>query len=200
MPTKTYARKNKDGGGYGNPQEGSPSFTDEISAALPGRTWIVVADGPNVDVIVDGADLTAQEDTDLDAAHANWDPDDIAVYQQKVIAQIDVETGVRIAAGFEYPAASGKFFSMSQNAQINWLGLGMSADALTYPYTIRTKDDTDAYAIVDTADAAGVYAAAFTLKESTLAQGRGVKTAVLAEGTVAGVDAAAASWLSGGPP
>ena len=72
MPTKIYVRKNDGNGNYGNPNKGAPSFTDEITTALPGRTWRVRADAGNVTVEVDGAPLTAGEDAALDTAYTNW--------------------------------------------------------------------------------------------------------------------------------
>ncbi len=120
--------------------------------------------------------------------------------QQNIIALVDEETGRRVSMGFEYPPASGLIFSLSANAQINWLGLGLKADLITYPYVIRTIDDVDSYSIVDAADAQNVVNSAFYGKETCINQGRVVKVNVLAAADATAAAAAAASWLAGGPP
>jgi hypothetical protein len=58
--------------------------------------------------------------------------------------------------GVEFPPGSGKYLSVSQNAQLKWMTLATMADQWetlghTYPIRVRTIDDAD-YLDVSTAD------------------------------------------------
>ncbi len=75
MPTRTYSRKTAPAGNPADPSKGNPSFLSGIATALPGRTWKTRA-FTDVEVDIDGADLTQQEDDDLTAAHTAWVPAD----------------------------------------------------------------------------------------------------------------------------
>lgn len=63
------------------------------------------------------------------------------------ISEIDTKTRSMISIGFEYPAASGQIFSLSDSAQNSLLGLYSAAQKggiLTYPYPVSQKDDKQA--------------------------------------------------------
>jgi hypothetical protein len=168
--------------GNGGVPDGAIRFTE------PDQLVIAVYAGEPVQSVID----------EIDTAVAA--PDNLSVYKEHVNGLVDGETVRRILKGFVYPAASGKIFSLSSEAQLNWLGLELKAALLPYPYTIRTMDEHGAYAITSAADAQSMVNAAFVAKETALTLGRVVKTAVEGATTQAGVDAAAASWLAGGPP
>jgi hypothetical protein len=168
--------------GNGGEPDGAIRFTE------PDQLVIAVYAGEPSQAVQDALD-------DAVATH-----DYLSAYKEKINGSVDGETERRIALGFEYPASSGKMFSLSANAQLNWLGLELKAVLLTYPYTIRTIDEHDAYNIVNEADAHAMVNAAFVAKETMLTLGRIVKTVVEAAASVAAVDAAAASWLGGGSP
>jgi hypothetical protein len=205
MPTETsysYTISTDFPGGEIN----STKLTTDIENSIVTALERIDTDGDSVDIIFDDA-LSAGDKTTLDgdtSAPAGGliagNGTTLAQYKTIINAQVDAETERRISLGFEYPASSGNLFSMSTNAQINWLGLEAKASLLTYPYTIRTKDDLDSYDIVDETDAHDVVNAAFVFKETTLGQGRYVKTNVIAAADEAAADTTAASWLGGGPP
>lgn len=68
--------------------------------------------------------------------------DDLTELRAHYLKTIDDQTKERILGGsFEWPAASGQFFSLTQNAQLSWQNLMLAKDALDYPVRIRTKDD-----------------------------------------------------------
>lgn len=168
--------------GNGSTPDGAIRFTD------PDQLVIAVYEGEPAQSVKDALDAAV-------LAH-----DYISAYKSTVNEYVDTETERRISGGFEYPSSSGKVFSLSPNAQLNWLGLELKAALLPYPYIIRTFDEKDVYGIVNEADAHLMVDAAFIAKETSLTLGRMVKTAVEAAVSIAAVDTAAASWLNGGPP
>ncbi len=121
----------------------------------------------------------------------------VADYKIKVMALVDIETKRRISLGFEYPAASGKTFSLSVESQINWLWLETKTALLIYPYQIRTADELAIHAIVDEADAQAIVNIAFVTKEIALTAGRVVKAAIAAETTKDDVIAVAQNYIDG---
>jgi hypothetical protein len=116
----------------------------------------------------------------------------------RLVLLVDSETERRISLGFEYPASSGTWHSLSEHAQINWLGMLMAASSLTYPYVILSRDDMASYTIPNVADAQTLAMTAFGMKEWRLGAGRAVKDAVRQAVTVAAAEAAAATYLAGG--
>lgn len=77
---------------------------------------------------------------------------------------IDARTSELIKQGFSY---QGKQFSLSQNAQINILGLDNAKDdpALSYPIKYNTIDDLDSYDVVDASDVHNMYLSALATKK-----------------------------------
>src|SRR3972149_6988363 len=86
MPEKSYVRKN-DIDGFGSPNKGAPSFISGLETALPGRTWVVRADGDSITVSIDGGALSPSEDTGVDQAYAAWAPTSQKRYQALVKVQ-----------------------------------------------------------------------------------------------------------------
>ena len=80
-------------------------------------------------------------------AETKWgliaDDTTLATYKQSKFLEIDIRTGELISAGFEYPASSGKIFSLSKNAQINLLGVDIKRNDVLLPITFNTIDDLD---------------------------------------------------------
>lgn len=74
---------------------------------------------------------------------------------------IDKTTADLIAKGVEYPAGSGRYFSMSDHAQQNWTDLDRNADDpdLTYPLLVSSVDNSMMHVLVDAADVRGLYRA-----------------------------------------
>ena len=103
------------------------------------------------------------------AAHSNIDS-----LRAVCRTTVDEKTGELIALGFSH---SSNTFSLSRNAQINWLGLDMKKAALTYPYEITTKDDL-AYSIADQAELQTMIDKAFIAKETPIVSGRALKLSI----------------------
>jgi hypothetical protein len=87
MPTRTYTRKDDTMGRPGDPSRGNPSFLSAVTAALPGRTWRSVASDAEVKLVIDGDELTPQEEADLTAGHTAW----VATCQCRYSENFEVE-------------------------------------------------------------------------------------------------------------
>ena len=146
--------------------------------------------GPDKLTIVMDAALSAGEKTALDAVVAAHDT--LATYKAAKIAEVDAETHRRISLGFTHNAT---LFSLSMEAQTNWLGLKAFSSDFTYPLDVSAKDES-IYAIADETEALTMAAVAAGTKDAHLSPGRTVKAAVLAAADEAAVDAAAAAWLA----
>jgi hypothetical protein len=102
--------------------------------------------------------------------------------------EIDTKTGELISVGYEYPASSGKFFSISANSQSNLHA--MRADPASFiGIKWMTKDDSDFHTIVDANDALALYGAAFGMVSTHKMSGAELKIQVTAATTIAEVDA-----------
>ena len=102
--------------------------------------------------------------------------------------QIDARTGELIKQGFQH---QGKTFSLSQNAQINILGLDNAKDdpAMAYPIKYNTIDDLDSYDVVDAADVHTMYMAALGTKKAHVDSGTALKQQVRDAVDIAAVNA-----------
>lgn len=151
---------------------------------------------------------TQQEyDDHLDAVHrdepgGNINPDKTVTKSVTTLDEIkavtcsliDQETVRRIYCGFQH---LGKTMSMSERAQINWMGILHDPTLLTYPTTISTKDNDDAITLNNTTEATSLAQAAYDYKKDALATGNTIKVAVRAAVDETAVDAAAATYLAG---
>jgi len=99
---------------------------------------------------------------------------------------IDNRTQELISQGFVY---NGSTFSLSSNAQTNWIGLkqASSLGLISFPYDVTTKDDLQ-HSIIDEADLTAFYATGLGTKSAHVASGRALKILVNAETTIEGVD------------
>jgi hypothetical protein len=102
--------------------------------------------------------------------------------------EIDERTEELISQGFIF---AGKLFSLSDNAQINILGLEQVKDdpAMTYPINYGAKDSGDYVVLADAAAMHGLFLTALGTKRARLDSGRALKTAIGAATTLAEVDA-----------
>lgn len=131
----------------------------------------------------------------LVASHSGLEP-----YKDNEIVQLKRHRSRRLeySVQAEYPAASGKMFSCSEESQSNWSKLvSMQSQGLVmYPFTVYTFDERGSYALVDSADLNGAVTAvsAAVLTERTLAQT--YISAVLLATDEPAVDAAAAPYLA----
>jgi hypothetical protein len=72
MSTHNYTRKNA-GGGFANPDMGDPNLPALVATGLPGKTFVIRANGASLNIVFD-ATLTSPEVTTLDAQYAAWSP------------------------------------------------------------------------------------------------------------------------------
>ncbi len=102
---------------------------------------------------------------------------DLNEYKAVRYNEIDSRTGELIANGFAYQSL---VFSLSQNAQINILGLDNTKDdpALTYPIEYSTIDDSDHYYVQNATDLHYMYLTALATKKAHVDSGTVLKDLV----------------------
>ena len=107
---------------------------------------------------------------------------DLAGYKAYRFKEIDIRTGELVANGFGY---QGLVFSLSQNAQINILGMDTTRNdpAITYPIEYSTIDDLGHYSVVDATDLHNMYLTALGTKKYFVDTGTTLKDAVRAATT-----------------
>lgn len=114
--------------------------------------------------------LTTPENNELNTVvgdHNNLD------YQKKFkVIDIDKKTKELIGQGFAY---EGKTFSLSIEAQSNWVSLKVLSSSLSWPISITTIDDTE-YNLSEI-DVEGFLNQAVSVKQSHLDSGRSLKIA-----------------------
>ena len=89
---------------------------------------------------------------------------------------IDQKTGDKIInGGYNY---AGFTFPLSQNGQINLLGMITAKDFLTYPISLNNINDTSVYQIQDATDLSNLYMTALGTKKAILDSGTALKTQV----------------------
>lgn len=103
--------------------------------------------------------------------------------------------------GVEFPPGSGKYLSVSQNAQLKWMGLSAIADqweaiGRTYPIRVRTIDDADYVDIPDADSVRVVFATMANFINQVLDGSEVVKAAINAATTKEGVLAATKAYLA----
>jgi hypothetical protein len=108
------------------------------------------------------------------------------------LKQVKSKTASLVAAGsFEYPAASGKLFGMSEVSQLNITGAFNSrvAPGFAYPVVFFTKNDLDSVSLADATAVEDFHAAAVAAIRTIRDGGAALKTLVGAAATVAEVNA-----------
>jgi hypothetical protein len=123
-------------------------------------------------------------ETTLDTTITNHDPFDLEQYKLDKNEQIDSRTSELIGTGFTFDSEQ---FSLSQPAQINWMGLKTMQALLTWPVTLTTTSDTS-YDLEE-ANLDNFVGTGSTTVQTHLASGRTLKESVLAATDKAGVDA-----------
>jgi hypothetical protein len=99
----------------------------------------------------------------------------LAEYKAHRNVLIDQKTSNLIALGYVY---KGYTFPLSQNGQINLLGMMEVKDLLTYPVALNNIEDTAVYNIVDATDLTNLYLTALATKKARLDAGTALKTQV----------------------
>jgi hypothetical protein len=165
-----------------------------IQSALPSLLFKVSMSDTAV-VVTTPTDLSAPDEALLGTTIATYK----AASTARVLATskasknqaVDARTNELIAVGFEYPASSGDYFSLSLPAQLKIMAADdMRNDAsFAYPVVWNNIDDTGT---VSLADAAAVHAfalAAIAAVRATLDAGTTLKTSVNDAADVTGVNA-----------
>ena len=117
---------------------------------------------------------------------------DLVDYKRQKYSSIEAKTQSLLDAGFEYPASSGYWYSLSKESQTTWLGLVVSKDVLTaqgaYPVAIGAKDNR--VGSLANADAVvAFYGTGLARISAILQAGAALAAQVQAATTKAGVDA-----------
>ncbi len=105
-------------------------------------------------------------------------------------SQIDARTRQLIAAGFEFPAASGNIYSLSNESQMNLTNLMLTKDDLSiYDIKINTRDDKTAIVITDKIELKDFYDAAQAAKRGHLDSGTALKDQIRSAASVTALSA-----------
>lgn len=109
-----------------------------------------------------------------------WMKDHIAVldleqYRHFRYEEVDTRSGELINQGYSY---GGHQLSLSQNAQLNLLGLNSSRTELTYPIEYNDIDDSGVYSIQDATDMHNMYLTALGTKKAHLDSGTALKDSI----------------------
>lgn len=82
--------------------------------------------------------LSASEKSDLDSIVSNYSPDPLPSAKSLKVSEIDVKTETLISEGFQF---DNETFSLSLEAQKNWLALKSLESMFTFPVEITTLDN-----------------------------------------------------------
>jgi len=104
--------------------------------------------------------------------------------KRKKRREIDRRTQALISNGFVYAT---KTFSLSIKAQLNWMGIGINKDRISYPHEVSRKNGT--VDIADAAEAQEIADLAFDTKQGHVKSGATHKKNVNALTTVSDVNA-----------
>jgi hypothetical protein len=122
----------------------------------------------NGNVIMDDGSSHALSDT-------GWElyveAETLADLKARRIIEIDNVTQELIKGGFTYDSHQ---FSLSEKAQINWVGIKAAIDILTFPVSVTTLADTE-YSLADSAAAVTFCGTALGTKQAYLDSGRALK-------------------------
>jgi hypothetical protein len=99
----------------------------------------------------------------------------LAEYKAFRVHEIDARTNELIALGYVY---QGYNFPLSQNGQINLLGMITTKDYLPYPIGLNNIDDTAVYQITSASDLSNLYMTALGTKKAHLDSGTALKTLI----------------------
>lgn len=139
--------------------------------------WKETAGGNDVE------EMTAQEKTDLDDSATYLAPE-----KARRIQAINDRTDALILQGFEYPAASGNIFGLSDKDIQVWSNLYLAKDLLTFPKVVGTIDYDD-FSIDDIAAATLFYGTGLTAVETHKGSGQALRKLIRDATTRAAVDA-----------
>lgn len=117
MSTHSYTRKTVTGGGYAHPN----TLAALVKAALPGKTFVVRANGANIEIVFD-ATLTAGEITTLDGEHTSWAPPATTQYSAVFEVKIVINGLTTKVEWFEQDDGSGAYSKLAHDDVYTWQG------------------------------------------------------------------------------
>lgn len=174
----------------------STAYTLEQAQAAVPSVVTVVPDAPN-ELRTKGSQtasepywhrLTSGNGSSMD----HWSAvEDVTPLQTQRMLEIDARTDQLFAQGFEYPADSGKVFSLSVQSQMKITSAFLLREqpAFVYPVRWNTRDNSDAHEMADAAALAAFYMAAVGTARAHLDSGTALKDAIRAATTTAEVNA-----------
>jgi hypothetical protein len=111
-------------------------------------------------------------------------------YKKLRFKEIDARTVELIAVGFQFDNGNGvKTFSMSNNAQINLLGVDMKRNDGILPITFHTTDDMDGETFTTPESVDAFFMTGLGTKKAHLDSGSALKVSIRTATDEAGVDA-----------
>lgn len=124
--------------------------------------------------------------------------ENLVVLKTSLMTRIDEKASNTIEGGpgFEWPAASGKFFSLSSRSQTKWNMLYNARASIGYPYRVLTQDNTDYHDIVNAVKMADVFVALAGVVVAELTLAMTAKENTMAAATEAATRAAADVYLN----
>ena len=159
----------------------APSNVAALEAAsVPEKYWKL--NGP-VETCDNVEEMTAAEKTAVDDSAEYLAPE-----KARRLAEINDRTDALILLGFEFPAASGNIFGLTDKDITVWSNLYLAKDLLTFPKIVGTIDFDD-YEIADIAAATAFYGTGLATVETHKGAGQVYRKAVRDATTRAEVDA-----------
>lgn len=135
-------------------------------------------------VFESSSDLTTAEESEFDTIINNHNIVDINQLKINKNLEIDKKTSDLISVGFTF---NGNVFSMSSDAQRNWMGLKQFSSSLSFPINVSTIDDGE-YSL-KLSDLDTFVLTAIGTVQTHIDSGRALKVAVKNATTVAELDA-----------
>lgn len=108
------------------------------SSALASKYKGIRFDEPNQLRIKFSQELSVSEMSELESIISNYSPDPLPNAKSTKISEIDTKTQVLIMEGFQF---DNNTFSLSLEAQKNWLALKSLESMFTFPVEITTLDN-----------------------------------------------------------
>jgi hypothetical protein len=174
----------------------------EIRAALPDKVTGIYLVGTDLEVTTE-EDLDAADETTLDGVIAAHTPPTESLDQAKARCIEDVRNWrnykIEYVHKVEYPASSGKLFSIGFVDQINWSALwNIRSDQakMDYPYRITTWDELDYHDFANSNEVDAIYDLVVSTVKGEITAARDAILLVVAATTIEDAEAACAAYTA----
>ena len=163
---------------------------EELAAELASTdATIERADHGRVRLLTPPASTTTRADLLVVVAAHTAVPQTLARAKLRKYAAINARTEELIDLGFEHPAASGDFFSLSASAQRKMNGAYGARTVMTYPIEVTTLGDASKVSLANVATYENWYHDAVAVVRGHVDSGGALKDQVRAAVDIAAVDA-----------